>query len=57
MDEVASAIKDHRARIKSIQRQRHIVYEQVMSRAPCTYRTLDNTLHLLPTVHLDQAVD
>ena len=36
MDGVASATNDHRARIKSIQRQRLItVYEQVMSCTPC----------------------
>ena len=42
MDRVASAVKDHRARIKSIQRKRLIVYsyEQVMSHTPYMHRTL-----------------
>jgi len=37
---VTSAAKDHRVGRKSKQRKRPIVYEQVMSRAPCIHQTL-----------------
>ena len=40
---VTSVAKDHRVGRKSIQRKRLIVYEQVMSRAPCMHQTL--TVH------------